>query len=64
MMADEFNIMETARLQVFLLETLATDKADIQIKIGALRSAADLLQNCITMTAIAANFATALKPKH
>ncbi len=62
-MADIFHLGETARLSAQILASVAGDPADIQIKIAALRSVADLMQNAVTMAAVAASFQAALTPK-
>jgi hypothetical protein len=51
--ADTFRIDEVASVQTGLLAYLKDDPVDIAVKIAALRSAADLMAQSISMTLLA-----------
>lgn len=60
---DPFQLAEITRFQNELLARLADDPEDVAIKIAALRSAADLLQQAVTIRSVSTMIAAALAPK-
>ncbi len=63
-MADDiFKVVEIMRLQDTLLNSIA-DEPDVAVKIAALRSAADLLQQALSIAMLTAQFKSLMGPRN
>lgn len=63
-MADvDFREVEIAKTMATIVETLATQTGDIEIKIAALRAAAECLQQALQARTLSAMLAQTLLPK-
>lgn len=62
MSEDVFKVADIVQLQAKLLSSIE-DEPDVAIKIAALRAAADLLQQALSIAMLTAQFKTLLGPR-
>jgi hypothetical protein len=62
-MTDQFQLVAIASVQSGLLAHLAEDPTDIVLKIAALRAAADLMSQALSMAALAQSVANIVAPR-
>ena len=62
-MTVNFREVEVSKLSADLVEHLSNNQADVQVKIAALRAAADAIQQSVLIQALAVSIANILTPK-